>query len=605
MSDEWGPGTTGDDDRDDVVGDHDGGSYPPPPPPPSAPDPWSAFEPQPEPEAGQAPVDPVLTLESESEVEKSSGLGGRAVAGIVGVLLLVGGTVFAMTQLGSSGPGSPEEAVADLLDAASDEDVLGLLAALDPGERDTLRQPVQDMFAEFERLEIVDSSFALDGIAGIDLEFDDVTYRTEPVRDDLVRVYFTGGTVSGSFKADELPIGDFVSDTLDRFEADISGVEESETSPITDDDTFLVARNGSDGWRVSIAYTAAEAARSELGLPLPASGISPIGADSPEAAVEGMLRATADLDLQGIIARLSPGELGALQEYAGLFIDEAAAELQSASADFEMSIDELSLRSDEAGDRASVFIEAFAVTISADGERLTVSTDGECFTLEGDFDSLELEGTPFADGPVCADDLEELSEEFFGQMEDSGFGDLGELGAGFPSLSTPEVGITTARIDGEWYVAPVATGLDGMVAVLEVLDREALDAIVDLVESVVTGFQQSFSDIGTSLDDFQDLEDLEDFGSEYEGPGDFEEFESEVPGQGGTGAVDITSLRRFVQEFSGGDEAFGDCLLSALLELDESTLFELGDAYEFEYEPSQETQQAFFGAVDVCQSTSG
>lgn len=136
MSDQFGPSDSGDDQ----------GAMPPPPPPPPP----------------MTPVDAPLTLDTESEVTTKSGIGGRVVAGVAGIVLLVAGTAFAVTQLGSSGPSTAEEAVAELFDAASDEDLLGLMAALDPGERDALRGPVEDLFGELERLEVLDDSFELD-----------------------------------------------------------------------------------------------------------------------------------------------------------------------------------------------------------------------------------------------------------------------------------------------------------------------------------------------------------------------------------------------------------------------------------------------------------
>ena len=44
------------------------------------------------------------------------------------------------------GAETPEAAVEQLLDALGDEDLLGVLASLDPGERDTLRDPMEDLF---------------------------------------------------------------------------------------------------------------------------------------------------------------------------------------------------------------------------------------------------------------------------------------------------------------------------------------------------------------------------------------------------------------------------------------------------------------------------
>ena len=496
MSDPWDPagGDTGDE------GDREGDTPPPPP-------------------GGQAATVPVLTLESETELTRSGGPGGRVIAGIVGVLVLVGGTVFAVSQLASSGPESPEGAVSALLDAASDEDVVGLLAALDPSEREALQQPVEDLFGQLERLEVLDESFSLGGVGGVDVEFADVTFRTEPVRDDLARVYFTGGTVSGTIDGSQVPIGDFVSDTLDRFDADIDELDGAEESAIDDTDVFLVARNGSDGWRVSIGYTLAEAARISAGLALPDAAVAPIGADSPEAAVEGLLTSAAEFDLRSVIARLSPGELGALHDYAGLFIDEAADEMAEASQDVDVSIDDLSLRSEASGDRASVFIDGFAVTVTTDELSTSVSYADECFSVDGDLDELGLEETSFADGPVCVDELPEAMEEFYESAsyrstahfstgdettvhgpnvnDPNGVVSSGpEIDVEFPTLPAtdyPTLGITTVRVDGQWFVAPVATTMDGMVAGLEALERSHLDAIVDFFEEQQRALEQAYT----------------------------------------------------------------------------------------------------------------
>ncbi len=434
------------------------------------------------------PVEPDLTLRTEAEVTKSSHRGGRIVAGVIGVFILVAGTTFAATQLGSSGPASPEDAVSSLLDAASNEDILGVLAALDPGERDALRQPVQDLVEQLQRLEVLAPSFSLDGVAGVDLEFSDVTYRTEPVRDDLVRVYLTGGTVTGGFTAGELPVGSFVTDTIERFGGDLGDASGSDSSPIGGDDTFVVAHKTDDGWHVSIGYTIAEAARLDAGLPLGAPGIEPVGADSPEAAVEGMARAAAALDLRGMIARLSPGEFGALQDYAGLFVDRGAQAM--ADADVAISIDDIALHADRSGDRATVFIDRFAVTVVHEGHTYNASTDGKCFTLTGDLDALGMDGSPFDEGPVCAEDLGGLGTGFFGLGATD---PSGTDAPAMPSIDTPTMGITTTQVGGRWYVAPLSTVLDGMVATLSVLDRSDLDAMVDAVESMSTSFEESFS----------------------------------------------------------------------------------------------------------------
>lgn len=564
MSDQFGP--NGD--------DAPSGATPPPPPPPP-----------------QQPVEPVLTLDSESEVTSSGGFGGRAVAGIVGALLLVGGTVFAVTQLGSSGPGSAEEAVAGLIDAAGDEDLLGVMAALDPGERDALRGPVEDLFGELERLEVLDDSFDLGGIDGIDLEFADVTYRTEPVREGLARVYVTGGTVTTSVDSDELPIGDFISDTVERFGGEVSGFQESNTSDIFDDDVFLVARAGDDGWRVSIGYTLAEVARLESGQPLPTVGIEPVGADSPEAAVEGMVDALVDLDLRDVVARLSPAEFAALQDYADLFLAEAQSGADEATDGFDVTVDELTLRADTSGDTATVFVDAVAVTVDADGEQFSASFDGECLSIDGEGE--EFDESPFADGPVCTEDLEGLSNDLFDGGFDLGF-DTGLDGdpIEFPEIDTPEIGITTQRVDGEWFVAPVASGLDAMVSGLEVLERSHLDALVDMVEQFFAGFEESFED---GFGDFEEYE-YDEYDEQF--PGESFPTTTTITGTQG-GIIDEAALDELLIAYAG-DQSTAACIRAELTLVDPWLVAELVDSYIYDYEPSLEAQDVFFAAADAC-----
>ncbi len=580
---------------------------------PSGDDEWAAAAtPPPPPPPPQTPIEPVLTLDTEAEVTSSSGFGGRALAGIVGGLLLVGGTAFAVTQLGSSGPETAEDAVADLIDAAGDEDLVGLLAALDPGERDTLRGPVEDIFGELERLEVLDDSFDLGSVAGIDFEFADVTYRTEPVRDGLTRVYLTGGTVTSSIDTDELPIGDFVKDTVDRFGGEISGFQESDTTSIHqdgNDEVFLVAREGDDGWRVSIGYTIAELARLDAGQPLLAAGIQPVGADSPEAAVEGMVDALVQLDMRDAIARLSPNEFAALHDYADLFLADAEAEIDEFRDEFDVTVDELSLRSDVSGDTASVFVDSVAVTVRADGEQFSASFADDCFTIEGDMESLDLEGSPFEDGPVCSEDLEDFSNEMF---DDFGY-DLGDEGGSngerieFPQIDTPEIGITTQRVDGEWFVAPIATGLDAMVSGLEVLERSHLDAMVDLVEGFVDGFSTSFEESLEFEEGFDEGFGFEEGVEIIEPPIEIDEYpvEQSIPGtQPGTpstqkGAFDEAALNEFLLSFTG-DEVAAACIRAELRGIDEAILAEIANSFSFDYEPSLEAQEIFFDAANLC-----
>lgn len=546
-------------------------SFPPPPPPPAS-GPASSSLP---------PVE--LTLQDETSVQRSSGIGARTIAAIAGVVVLLAGTVFALTQVGGGGANSAEDAVDAMLDAIGAEDVLGMMAALDPGEREAMRGPIEDMFDEFERLEIVDDSFELTGIAGIDFEFSDVTYRTDEVRDGLARVHFTGGTVTSSIDSAELPIGSFVTDTVERFGGEID-FQESETTAMDEGDAFLVARRGDDGWHVSLGYTIAEAARLDADAPFPATGaVTPVGADSPEAAVEGMVRAAFALDLREMIGRLSPGEFGALQEYAGMFLPGAETAVATAQSEFDLTLDDIGLRSETDGNRASVFVDDFALTLTVEGKTFSVAYAEQCVTLSGDLDQLDPELDEFLDeaglsldGPLCLDDFEEMQREAMatGGFEGIDFPD-------FPELAAPKVGITTTRHDGQWYVAPIATSLDGWVAVLEVLDREALDAIVDFVEEAMNafigGFAEAFSGgsgFGGDFDtDFDDP--FGEGGVEFE----FGEVGESPLGDDVFATIDFQGLVELLDIQFPDDFETQDCFFFAFTDADPELVNQIVDAY--------------------------
>ncbi|MDE0802565.1 MAG: hypothetical protein OSA99_04500 [Acidimicrobiales bacterium] len=593
MSDQFGPGSS-----------DDHGAMPPPPPPPPP----------------MSPVDAPLTLDTQSEVTTKSGIGGRVVAGIAGIVLLVAGTAFAVTQLGSSGPSTAEEAVAELFEAAGDEDLLGLMAALDPGERDALRGPVEDLFGELERLEVLDASFELGAVGGIDFEFSDVTYRTEPVRDGLSRVYVTGGTVTTTVDGDDLPVGDFVSDTIERFGGDVSDLSTSETGDILEgtSEMFLAARNGGDGWRVSIGYTIAEASRIDAGQPIPTDVVEPVGADSPEAAVRGMADAAAGLDVRGMIARLSPNEFRALQEYAMLALGPIESEVAGARDDVEIQIDELELRSEGSGDRATVFVDGFAVSATLDGETLALSYLDGCLDVQGDavgeFFSFFLGAvdSPFSDGPICGDELEALAngdfEGGFGEFEDEftqEFGALERSFADFEDLETPSIGIATERVDGEWFVAPIASGLDATVAFVEVIDRTHLDAMVDFVETFFLGFGFGLdgefeNDFG--FDDDFTIEEFEDLGDQFSPTTTFIPGVEPVPGSGiDQDQKDNGALQALVFSFATSEE-MADCMLADLTSLEDFLRYDLIDAFLYEYDPIPEAADAFDDILEACQA---
>lgn len=543
------------------------------------------------------PVAPI-GLRSETEV-RSGGIGGRIAAGALGLLLLVGGVAFAATQMASDdAPGSPQEAVAQMLAAIEAEDVLGVLATLDARERDALSQPVEDLFQELERLEVLDESFDLRGVEGVDLEFEGLTFREEAVREDLARVYLTGGTATYRVDTDEIPIGDFLADNLERFGVEYRGIEQTETETIDEaeaDDTFLVARATDDGWRVSLGYTAVEVARIERGHVVPAigDGIEPVGADSPEAAVEGFLQAVVGIDIEGALARLSPAELGAVHDYWPALVGDAELPTRDdVPADIELT--DLVLRSTTDGDRGRVFIDSIGVDVVTEDFQGGATVADGCIEVRGDVRATVAEeaGVELPEGPICQDDVASILEEVTGGAGFglAGFGGLDPLA--LDDGDAPALGVTVVEIDGGWFVAPLGTYADFGLAVLETLDRQDLDDMVDAVEDFFGAGFLAGGDLGSGFVP-------PGMGGGFEAHPGAEELGGAIGGEPDAATIDAL-LGEVLSAFTSDPDVAACALEQLHLQATTEQLHELVDAYQHQYEPSVEAQDVLFGVLSAC-----
>ena len=556
-----------------------------------------------------------VDLESSTPV-RSRGIGGRVAAGALGVALLLGGVAFAATQVGSDGGASdPEAAVEEMFEAIAAEDVLGVLATLDPAERDAISRPVERLFAELERLDVLDESFDLAGVAGVDLEFEGLELEAREIRDDLYRVHLMGGTASYSVNTDQIPVGEFLTDTFERFGVEYRGIQESDSEALDPDatgDVFVVVRDTGDGWHVSLGYTAVEAARLDMGAPVPAggAGLKAIGAASPEEAVEGFLEALVAVDIEGAVARLSPGELGAVHDYWRVLV--ADADLPTAAdvpADIELT--DLELRSTEDGDRGQVFIDSIGLDVVTEDFEGGGTIARGCIEVRGDIrPTLEEEGFDLPEGPICQEDIEEILEEVTGEAG-LGLSPLGGLDAlTLGNGDTPDLGIAvvhfddTDRIEGGWFVAPLGTWTDLGLAMLETLERKDLDAMVDAVEGFFGGFSEAVGGgfMPPGMED--DFEEFEDFGDVEASTEVFSDVGDPIYGDPGTaGSVDTATEGVLIEMLGAitGDPAVADCALDELYataRIDQ--LYEIAESYEYDYEPSAETQDVFFAALTAC-----
>ena len=519
------------------------------------------------------------------------------------VVLLAGGGFFALSALGASGGAdSPEQAVDELIEALDNEDFVTMAELLEPAERRAIAEPViTEILPELVRIGVFDDSVNDGTVGGVDFEYTDVEYRVDSVADnpDLVHVFFTGGEFASELDADGLPLGSRFREFLGNDLQD----EPRQVEPIQAADVPIVFVERDGRWFVSMMFTMAENARLATGQPLPVAADAPIalGSESPEAAVEALFGEVVDLDLEGLIGRMDPEELAVLYRYAPLFVSDGQQGLDDLDRELAANgvtwdITNFDLEADVDGDEAVVTIRGLDIEVETPDLDVTLSYSREL--ISGEFDagtvgngSLEvtprsisvvgqLEGqsvnieasvdtdarTAVVSGQIAGDIIDgEVTLDPDGQcsaysitgpninesgcIEDQGTSSE-ELALVFDQLQNefPGVSLTTRQVDGEWYVSPIATTMDGVVGWLQGLEDDAFTTMLDDFDSIFEDGPSSILDIEDALaglaggsllpqdqiiiedpdfddsifEDFQELPQLDDFDDLELNPDEFE-----------------------------------------------------------------------------------
>ena len=410
---------------------------------------------------------------------------GVIIAATVGAIAIIGAGVFGLTRLvsdsGGGGAATPEDAGLALLTALENEDVLGMMDVLLPGERETLKEPLVDLTDELSRIEVLSADASLSDVAGVDIELHGERVQVERTNvDDIVDLKISARG-SGTIDGEQLPLGDLVTDNLPDDTAvsdlDASGEpdDELETIPIT-----AVEQDGR--WYLSIFHSIAENARrtAEEPVDIPAEGVTPDGGDSPEDAVDAFLDGVQTLDLEAIIASLNPDEFQALQRYAPIFLDDAQASLDQAVADegVTVKIADPEYTVSGSGDTRSLSIDYLRVDVTADEETVTVEYEDGCWKVSGDgenVNSCDLAGDTSTldemfDDPEPVKKLLNTLQDAFSDYENPGF--------------------IVKRVDGQWYLSPVATLSEQLLAGLGALDRQEIEK---LGEEISDAFESGFN----------------------------------------------------------------------------------------------------------------
>lgn len=401
-------------------------------------------------------------------VSKSNSSWPRVLALVV-ALALVGGGVGAAITLSSSPPGaaSPSAAVGDLLGAADHVDLLGVLDAIVPGERQVIEPGITGLAHQFERLTILSSGTNLAAISGLGLHFSGITTTTQALSSDLVAVTITSGRVTESVNPSKLPVGSFVSSLAG---SSLQGGERSATTAIKSEaSTPIVTEKVGGRWYVSLGYTIivdALKAKGGTGAPPSAtSAIRPSGGNSADDAVRAFISDVTAFNVSGVLADLAPGEMGALQTYAPEILGRAQSELEKARSEVHLKITSMMLSDSPV--TGGTLVKVGDLGLSASVRGITIGIKGGCVSVT----------TPAGTTNRCPSSAAKPGEEqrILSVLPPS----LRPLTSRLFTMH-PAIGIVAVNQDGAWFVSPTATVFYDIDAALSILQPQDLRAIATL-----------------------------------------------------------------------------------------------------------------------------
>ena len=315
------------------------------------------------------------------ETSSSVGRTARVAAIVIGVAF-VGLMAFAAVRLigaGTSGSGSPEEAVQELALALSSEDPLGILGALTPTEVATLPDLYPKLVQLAEQEGLLERT---QWLTGIDIDISGLETRTIRLHPDVAVVELLSGELSATVGADA--DGEFFSGVeRRRYATTVQALKQqldelardwSDAVPwgVRSPDHLLVMTVKQDGgWYVSPMYTVTETGRQILDLPEADFTIS------REQAERGADTA-ADV-IGGIVDAVNARSVG--DHYDVLSSDENSDALDPLNA--LVSPREIGALVDYGSSYTALFARLADEGVTADGPTLAEMLEAEDFDIEG------------------------------------------------------------------------------------------------------------------------------------------------------------------------------------------------------------------------------
>ncbi len=416
-----------------------------------------------------------------SPVPGASRLSASVLAVLI-VLAVLGSTLAVLAFTRDDGAPSPEAATRRLMDTIAAGDALSALGQLPPGERKTLVDSAGRVGSELQRIGLLTT----DGgqpITDASIRFDNVELRATDLAKDMAKVELATGTMTVTLPPGAAPLTDHARKLLDRDAgADIAAAGGTWRRDFAAQPLDVVAIREGGGWHVSLAYSFAEAVRASQAVAFPEMGKGPAGTgdETPESSLVDLFRAYADGNPERMVTLLNPDEVRSLYDYAPLFLPGLwdASKAAEATKTYDIQLNHVTAAVDGSGSTRTVRVTSLDMDMRDELKKTHVTFDGRCLHADhriGDTDQ------PFASLDRCDGEQQRSTDP--DAFRDNPIVNLAIFGHGaqFPTL-------TVVERNGRWFISPVRSALDSIIATLQTMPADqpdAIDPFVDRLRAVV------------------------------------------------------------------------------------------------------------------------
>jgi hypothetical protein len=362
-----------------------------------------------------------------------------------------------------------------MIDALNKSDVIGMLDNLAPGERNALEPGLEDIFGQLKRIGVLSSTADISDITGLHISEQGLATSTDQLTPDVAAVTVSGGTNSEAVDPSQLPLASYFQGLVDKA---MNNRSESTTGPNSGKDTLGTVKVDG-GWYVSLGYSIAiNALRSsgQTGAP-PATGqLQPVGASSPQGAVQALFSSVSQFDLTGLLAGLDPEELAAVDDYAADWLPSAQTALDKVRGQVSISFGNLSFSTEQV-DGGTLVKVGSGLTLSVKTHAGDLEYANGCYTVTG-----TGTGTP---EHQCIS----KGDQYEGKLLDLLPPAVQPI---FKRLTTmkPDTGLVTVEENGKWYVSPTRTYLDAISTELSEFQPGDIQTIIQNASGIGNAFEK-------------------------------------------------------------------------------------------------------------------